>query len=199
MDGNPLPPRTASILDREKFEHAARAAGLERVVFLAGPFIQTNKRPRKNAKNKAMRLRYKLFHALSDAGWAVTLGEYENLLKAPDALLGDENNAVLAEVLHARSDSTDAVVMLPSSPGSFLEFGAFSTIEEICRKMIIIIDEQYKDKKDYMNTGPVKGARDNGAEVHFIDYDEFDECLDEVDKFITRQARRKAKRQVFGQ
>lgn len=196
MTGNPLPLRTGRLLDQEKFRNAARAAGLERVVFLAGPYIETAKSPRKNAKNQAAVLRYKLYHALEGEGWIVTLGEYERLIEAADPLLGDHNNAALAEISHARSAETDAIIMLPSSPGSFLELGAFSNIEEICIKMLVIVDAQYREHKNYMNSGPIKAAQDNRADVRFIDYADFDTCWEAVEAFVTARARKKAARGI---
>ncbi|MEQ8952983.1 MAG: hypothetical protein RL120_02545 [Gammaproteobacteria bacterium] len=192
MTGNPLPLRTDRLLDQEKFRNAARAAGLERVVFLAGPYIETAKSPRKNAKNKAAVLRYRLYHALEADGWIVTLGEYEKLIEAADPLLGDHNNAALAEISHARSADTDAIIMLPSSPGSFLELGAFSNIEEICTKMIVIVDAQYQAHRNYMNSGPLKAAMDNRADIRFIDYADFDRCWEVASTFVTARARKKA-------
>ena len=196
MTGNPLPPRTDRLLNQEKLRNAARAAGLERVVFLAGPFIETAKAPRKNAKNVAAALRYRLFHALEAEGWIVTLGEYEQLIEAVDPLLGDHNNAALAEISHAKSSETDAIIMLPSSPGSFLELGAFSHMEDICGKMLVIVDKQYQEHKNYMNSGPVKAARDNRADVRFMNYTDFEACWEAVEQFVTSRARKRAARAI---
>lgn len=196
MTGNPIPARTDRLLDQERFRNAAQAAGLERVVFLAGPYISTSKAPRKNAKNKAAVLRYKLYRSLEDEGWIVTLGEYEKLIEAAEPLLGDHNNAALAEIKHARSVETDAIVMLPSSPGSFLELGAFSHIEDICSKMLVIVDAKYREHTNYMNSGPVKAAMDNRADVRFIDYADIGECWKAVEEFVTSRARKKAARGI---
>ncbi|MCZ7850666.1 MULTISPECIES: hypothetical protein [Agrobacterium] len=196
MIGNSPPVNTTRILDQEKFRNAARAAGLQRVVFLAGPYIETAKPPRRNSTNKAAVLRYKLYHALEAEGWIVTLGEYEKLIDAADPLLGDHNNAALAEISHARSVDTDAIIMLPSSPGSFLELGAFSHLEDICIKMLIIVDAKYRDHKNYMNSGPIKHAQNNHADVQFIDYANYEDCWIAVQKHIIARARKKAARGI---
>lgn len=197
MSGNPLSTSTARVLDQEKFRNAALAAGLQRVVFLAGPYIETGKPPRKNTKNTAAVLRYRLFHALEAEGWIVTLGEYERLVEASNPLLGDHNNSALAEISHARSTETDAIVMLPSSPGSFLELGAFSNIEDICTKMLIIVDAKYRDHKNYMNSGPIKAAMDNHADVQFIDYSKFEDCWSAVERHVVARARKKAAKGIL--
>jgi hypothetical protein len=192
----PLP--VDRILDEEQLRNAQRAAGLERIAFLAGPFIKTNKAPRKNSKNTAAVLRYFLFKNLTNAGWYVTLGEYEKLISATAPLLGDQNNAALAEFDHAKSKRTDAVVLLPSSPGSFLELGSFCHDEEICRKMLVIVDAQYETHQNYMNTGPVLEAKANGAKVEFIDYANKSLCWTSVEPFVTGRARRRAARGIVG-
>lgn len=117
-------------------------------------------------------------------GWAVTLGEYLKLYEAAIDLFGSVNNSAIAEIHHARSNDTDAIIMLPSSPGSFMEFGAFSNIRPICEKMIVIVDQEYESATNYMNSGPIKAAKTNHAEVHFIDYTDFDRCWHFVKRFV---------------
>lgn len=198
MTGNIPPLPVQRLLDEELLRNAQRASGLERVAFLAGPFIKVDKAPRKNARNTAAVLRHFLFHKLTNAGWHVTLGEYEKLIGATAPLLGDQNNAALAEFDHAKSRRTDAIVMLPSSPGSFLELGSFCHDEDICRKMLVIVDAQYQAHENYMNTGPIIEARENGAKTEFIDYADKDLCWTSIEPFVTARARRRAARRITG-
>lgn len=186
------------LLEEELLRNAQRASGLERVAFLAGPFITTNKTPRKNSRNTAAVLRHFLFHELAKAGWYVTLGEYEKLIEATAPLLGDQNNAALAEISHAKSSRTDAIVMLPSSPGSFLELGSFCHDGDICRKMLVIVDAQYQAHQNYMNTGPLIEAEANGAKVEFINYSDKEYCWSSVESFVTARARRRAAKEIIG-
>lgn len=197
MSQNSPPPHTARILDQERFQNAALASGLNRIAFLAGPYIEIEKSPKKSKKNIASILRYKLYHKLSDEGWIVTLGEYQKLIDATEPLVGTSNNAALAEVSHAKSKDLDAVVMLPSSPGSFLELGAFSSLQVICQKMIIIIDAQFEHDKNYMNSGPVKLAENFGAEIHYCDYSDINCCWLLIEKFITLKLSLKAASRIM--
>lgn len=198
MTGNIPPQAVERLLEEELLRNAQRASGLERVAFLAGPFITIDKAPRKNSRNTAAVLRHFLLHKLTKAGWQVTLGEYEKLIGATAPLLGDQNNAALAEFDHAKSGRTDAIVMLPSSPGSFLELGSFCHNEDICRKMLVIVDAQYEKHKNYMNTGPIIEAEENGAKIEFIDYADKDLCWISVEPFVTARARRRAARGIIG-
>lgn len=198
MTGNNPPATVERLFEEELLRNAQRASGLERVAFLAGPFITIDKAPRKNSRNTAAVLRHFLFHKLTKAGWQVTLGEYENLIRATAPLMGDQNNAALAELDHAKSRRTDAIVMLPSSPGSFLELGSFCHDEEICRKMLVLVDAQYQAHQNYMNTGPIIEAKENGATVEFIDYANKEICWLCVEPFVTARARRRAARRIIG-
>ena len=198
MTANKPPARTLMMLDQEARQNAATAAGLQYKVFLAGPYIETTgKKPGRGAKNKAKRLRFDLYQRLSDFGWIVTMGEYQRLVDAAEGLLGGRNNAATAELMHARN-STDAIIMLPSSPGSFLELGAFSLYEDVCRKMLIIIDKKHEsDDPNYLNTGPIPGAQKKGAQVLFIDYDDHVACWASVEEFIKDQGHRVAENKLL--
>jgi len=195
---NKPPARTLKMLDQVAFQNAATAAGLQFKVFLAGPYIEsTGKKPGRGEKNKAKRLRYALYHWLSDFSWVVTMGEYKRLVDAANPLLGPRNNAASAELLHAKR-SADAIVMLPSSPGSFLELGAFSLHEDVCRKMLIIIDKKHEaDDPNYLNTGPIPAATKKGAQVLFIDYDNHDACWKSVEEFVVEQGHRVAENKLL--
>ncbi|MCB1342179.1 MAG: hypothetical protein KDK24_14140 [Pseudooceanicola sp.] len=198
MTVNKPPARTLMILDQEAFQNAATAAGLQFKVFLAGPYIETTgKKPGRGEKNKAKRLRFALYHRLSELSWVVTMGEYKNLISAANPLLGPRNNAASAELLHAKN-SADAIVMLPSSPGSFLELGAFSLHSDVCRKMLIIIDKKHQaDDPNYLNTGPIPAAQLKGALALFIDYDDHDMCWESVEKFVVDQGHRVAENKLL--
>ena len=53
-------------------------------------------------------------------------------------------------------DSVDAVIIIPESPGSFTELGAFASNEKLRTKLICVIDEKYKKTKSFINQGPLK-------------------------------------------
>lgn len=198
MTTNKPPKRTMMALDQETYQNAAASAGLQLKVFLAGPYIETTgRKPGRGENNKAKRLRYDLYHRLDDFGWVVTMGEYENLINAANSLFGSRNDAANAELLHAKQ-STDAIVILPSSPGSFLELGVFAMHPDVCQKMLIIIDQKYEnDAPNYLNTGPIPGATKKGAIVKFIDYDDHDMCWAAAEDFVNDQSERVAESKLL--
>lgn len=177
--------------DVEALELAAEREALEIRVFLAGPYIKVDeKRPRKNKNNHALLLRYDLYKKLGENDFPVSLGEYRELLDAYRNVLNDLHNATLAEKAHAER-KVDAVVLLPSSPGSFSELGTFSMSEKIAKKMLILINKKYECIENYINLGPTIFARGYGSEVVYCSYENFDECFEIVDSFLDKIRDRK--------
>lgn len=199
MTGNSPPLKVGLILDREQLDSAQLMSGFDKVVFLAGPFIDTNTPPRKNSKDFGKVLRYHLYDQLNKVGWNVTMGEYTKLIDTTADVLGRRNNALLAELNHAKDKKTNAIVMLPSSPGSFLELGSFCTNSKICNKMLIIVDQQYEHHKNYMNTGPIPQAKNNGATIEYKEYSNILSCWEVVENFVNLQAQKFVEERIINE
>lgn len=171
-------------IEADQYRRAAQTEEIDFVVFLAGPFIEPDDESKSN-HSAASILRYRLFHLLAGAGFEVSLGEYRALIEAYKGELGEHHNAAVAELDHAQQGAS-LVIMIPDSPGSFAEFGAFSMKEDICKKMIILSDINHSASTGYLNTGPVACARSLGSEVNYIDYNDVDGCYAAVKKFSDR-------------
>ena len=64
------------------------------------------------------------------------------------------------------AEVSDAIILFVESPGSFCELGAFSYADALFSdKMIIVLDEQYRNDRSFISTGPVLKASDNGAKI----------------------------------
>lgn len=153
-------------------------------VFLAGPFIN----PEVNVESEssdASKLRHELFHRLEGEGFVVSLGTYPDLVASFKAGTGRYHNSAEAELSHAK-DVASLVIMIPDSPGSFAEIGAFSLKEEICRKMIILTDVTHEKSFGYLNTGPVSCAEAFGSTVERVDYKDVEGCFKVVRAFSNR-------------
>lgn len=177
----PLLKRT---LTAKVLTQAARNDEKPVTVFLAGPFI----RPEVEVESKssaASKLRYELFHRLKSEGFLVSLGTYPDLVASFEAGTGAYHNSAEAELNHAK-DVASLVVMIPDSPGSFAEIGAFSLKEEICRKMIILADVTREKSFGYLNTGPVACAEAFGSTVERVDYKDVEGCFKVVSVFSNR-------------
>lgn len=171
-------------LTAEVLAQAARNNEKPITVFLAGPFIK----PEDEVESKssaASKLRYELFHRLKSEGFVVSLGTYPDLVASFEAGTGGYHNSAEAELSHAK-DVASLVVMIPDSPGSFAEIGAFSLKEEICRKMIILADVTREKSFGYLNTGPVACAEAFGSTVERVDYKDVEGCFKVVGAFSNR-------------
>ena len=71
-----------------------------------------------------------------------------------DELLYSSRSKDLLSLENLLADSVDVILMIPESPGSFAELGAFANNEKLRAKIVCIIDEKYKKNKSFINQGP---------------------------------------------
>jgi len=50
----------------------------------------------------------------------------------------------------------DLVIIVVESPGTFAELGAFSLADPLRKKLLPIVDLQYKDQQSFISTGPLR-------------------------------------------
>lgn len=68
------------------------------------------------------------------------------------------------------AEVSDAIILFVESPGSFCELGAFAYADSLFSdKMIIVLDEQYREERSFIATGPVLKALDNGSKVVYAE------------------------------
>lgn len=64
------------------------------------------------------------------------------------------------------AEISDSIILFVESPGSFCELGAFAYAEKLFSdKLIIVINEKYKEDKSFIITGPTAKALKDGAKV----------------------------------
>ena len=191
----------------EKIRSAERAKLLDEAgrklekleFFVAGPYIDpaTGEESVPNNKSSAHRLRHFLNRNLQDKGIVTYLGEDQTLREVGEKEYEEHNNAVLYE-RHYIMNHLDGVIVLPSSPGSFCEFGDWASDEATAKNTLVIIDQQYKEQHNYINDGVVKSARMNGAQVEYANYENKDEILGLSLKFVQSIAGKRRARNLYG-
>ncbi|CAG0970606.1 hypothetical protein FLAV_01209 [Flavobacteriales bacterium] len=125
------------------------------------------------------KIRYKIAEALKWRFWADIIYP-EDIF---DELLYSSKTKDLLSLEGLLADSVDAIVLIPESPGSFAELGAFANDEQLRSKLICIVDKKYKKDKSFINQGPLRLVKKaNQFGLIFIDPDEID---DEIDKLIS--------------
>lgn len=180
LDGS-SPPTIKRHLKSETLKQASRTVEKPLIVFLGGPYIEPDKEDESRGSAASI-LRFQLFHRLKGEKFEVSLGEYPKLKDSYKSGSGKYHNAADAELDHARSVAS-LVVMIPDSPGSFAEIGAFSLKREICTKMIVLTDITHEKSMGYLNTGPVACAKALGSTVKNVDYTDVEGCFEIVKAF----------------
>lgn len=100
-----------------------------------------------------------------------------------DELLYSAKTADLLSLENLLADSVDAIVLIPESPGSFAELGAFANDEKLRTKLICLIDKKYKKNKSFINQGPLKLVKKaNKDGIIYIDPENIE---DEIYKLIS--------------
>ena len=125
------------------------------------------------------KIRFKIADALKKWFWADIIYP-EDIF---DELLYSSKTKDLLSLEGLLADSVDAIVIIPESPGSFAELGAFANDEQLRNKLICIVDKKYKKDKSFINQGPLRLVKKaNKFGVIFIDPDNID---GEIDKIIS--------------
>lgn len=100
-----------------------------------------------------------------------------------DELLYSSKTKDLLSLEGLLADSVDAVVIIPESPGSFAELGAFANDEKLRKKLICVVDKKYQKDKSFINQGPLKLVKkENSFGLVFIDPKE---VPTEIEKIVT--------------
>ena len=125
------------------------------------------------------KIRYKIANALKWEYWYDIIYP-EDIF---DELLYSSKTKDLLSLEGLLADSVDAIVLIPESPGSFAELGAFANDEKLRKKLICIVDKKYKKDKSFINQGPLKLVKKaNPSGLVFIDANDVE---NEIDKLIS--------------
>lgn len=98
-----------------------------------------------------------------------------------EELLCGSKSKDLLSLENLLADSVDAIVLIPESPGSIAELGAFANDNKLLQKIICIIDKKRKKDKTFIMQGPVKlikKANQNG--LLLIDPTNIDKAIKEL-------------------
>ena len=87
-----------------------------------------------------------------------------------EELLYSSNAKDLLSLENLLAESVDAIVLIPESPGSFAELGAFANNEYLRAKLVCVIDNKFKKHKSFINQGPIKLVRHTNKEnIIYVD------------------------------
>lgn len=98
-----------------------------------------------------------------------------------DELLYSSKTKDLLSLEALLAESVDAIVLIPESPGSFTELGAFANDELLRKKMICVVNKKYKKDKSFINQGPLKLIKkENNFGVVYVDPNTIETELDQL-------------------
>lgn len=64
------------------------------------------------------------------------------------------------------AEVSDVIILFVESPGSFCELGTFAYADVLFGdKLVVVIDEKYRDSRSFISTGPVLKAKKDGSKV----------------------------------
>lgn len=81
---------------------------------------------------------------------------------------------------------SDLVVIIVESPGTFAELGAFSHVEALRKKLLPIVDVQYRGANSFINTGPIRWIDEESdfRPTIWTRHEQILECADELESRI---------------
>jgi len=163
-------------VDRDKFR-----------IFLFGPFLEQNEEvpePEVGATPfiQAKFLRYYVAKSLRDSGWIVDFGENKEILEMWTSVHGPVDVGKM-EFDHA-SVACGAIVILPSSPGSFCEMGLFSSSDQISKKTLAVVHAKHKNDESFFRKGLVQVFRSQGGTCEYEHYGDKEAVLNAISEFV---------------
>jgi hypothetical protein len=111
-----------------------------------------------------------------------------------DELLYGFKSKDLLSLENMLASSVDAILLIPESPGSFAELGAFANDERLREKLICLVDKKFKKDKSFINQGPLKLVRQaNKHGLIYIDPDDIDKNISEVHSSLKKMKKSSSK------
>ena len=126
----------------------------------------------KSNDNEAAGLRKKILERCSNSEIGIK-AEHKELLEIGKKKLGQGFNLCTSELSICKK--CDLIILFPSSCGSFAESGFFSNYDEVCNKMVVIIDKTHEKKESFLLKGPIKLCEMRKAKVLYCNYKDIEE------------------------
>src|SRR5260221_10464576 len=146
-------------------------------VFVLGPGLKPNTKVKKplhkpdshdSVLQHARYLRFATKKALELEGYSVDFGETKQMLKFWQEHFGSPDSGS-SELLQAEMIS-GAVIVYPSSVGSFCELGMFAGTKHISEKILAIVHKRYKNDNSFFRKALLEVLSQDNGKYEFRDY-----------------------------
>lgn len=147
-----------------------------KLVFICGESIVAENGQIKDQSELAENKRFKLKKVLDEKEHIIPIIA-ENLydISKHDALTFEH---LLAELSHS-------IVIILESYGTVCELGAFSSNDDIARKLHVFNDKLYESENSFINTGPIRKIQEiDESRVGFVKFNDDFSSLPEVSSFL---------------
>lgn len=109
--------------------------------------------------------------------------EHSGFIDSHRSMLGQNKNLVFAELDAARF--VDAIIIIPDSPGSFVELGMLSPCKKIHEKVLILFKHKYaNDNNSFVHEGPKLAFAENHATIKYVNYRNKRSTWEEIKLFL---------------
>jgi hypothetical protein len=143
--------------------------------------------------SKKDKLRYQIAQSLNNVRFSFLYDIIYPEEIFEELLFGSGTNDLLS-LENLLAESVDAVVLIPESPGSFAELGAFASNEKLRSKLVCIIDKKYKKDKSFINKGPLKLVKiANKNALFFIDTMDISNEISKITSTIKKMKKNSSK------
>ncbi|MFC2010144.1 hypothetical protein ACFLUL_01020 [Chloroflexota bacterium] len=138
--------------------------------------------PSTNSSKLSSKLRNYIINKCNEYG--VTLRcEHSGFINIHREKLGSKKNLIFAELDAARF--VDVIIIIPDSPGSFVELGMLSPFKNIHRNILILFNDKYeKDNNSFIYSGPKLAYEENNAKVLYVSYRKKQSTWETVKSFL---------------
>lgn len=159
------------------------------IILVLGPSIRGRR------LSPAAKLRKEILHRAREAGVGVK-GELSQLIKEAQKRFRKPISLCTFELELAAF--SDAIILVPASPGSFAEFGMFALAQGLTCPILVLLDHKHKHKRSYLRYGPTRAMSDGGGVIRWVDYTRTRTVWGLVDRHIDVAKERLLTRQRFG-
>jgi hypothetical protein len=162
-------------------------------VFVFGPYLE----PRTEVKKPdfapddpaaliehAKYLRYLTASKLEADGFTVHFGETEKVKALWQDRIASLIDLANIEIQHAHHEC-GAVVVFPSSVGSFCELSLFAAVKPLAEKTIAIVHKKHEKDESFFRRGLLRVLRQESGTYEFEDYANHDLCVRAAHEFVT--------------
>lgn len=152
--------------------------------------------PSTNAGTLGSNLRSYIMKKCDEYG--VTLRcEHSGFINKHRSMLGTNKNLVFAELDAARF--VDAIIIIPDSPGSFIELGMLSPCKNIHQNVIILFKDKYaNDNNSFVHEGPKLAFAENHATIEYVNYRKKQSTWEKIKVFLLEKKSDKYERDIVG-